>query len=65
MMNNRPYGACTILYDNLADIYNNLHAKVGKTALLRILTLLTDKQQLTAKLYGKQTVYVISQVCQI
>ena len=30
MMNNRPYSACTVLYDNLADIYNNLHEELVK-----------------------------------
>lgn len=50
--------------DNLADLFNNLHGKVGKTALVKVLTQLVDKQQVMSKLYGKQTVYVISQVYQ-
>lgn len=64
MVNNRPFGICNASFSNgLADIFNNLHGRVGKTALLRILAQLADKQQIMAKSYGKQTVYVINQVC--
>ena len=46
----------------LDDIFTNLHGKVGKAALTKILTQLGDKQQIIAKSYGKQTIYVLNQV---
>lgn len=45
----------------LVDIFNNLHGVVGKTAVVKILTSLAEKGEITAKAYGKQWVYVARQ----
>ena len=44
------------------DVYNNLHGTVGKTAVIKILTALSEQGSLLAKTYGKQIVYVAKQV---
>ncbi|ORX90252.1 Tat binding protein 1-interacting, partial [Basidiobolus meristosporus CBS 931.73] len=44
-----------------ADIFNNLHGAVGKTAIQKILTQLVEKEEIMGKVYGKQWVYCISQ----
>lgn len=46
----------------LDDIFTNLHGKVGKTALTKILAQLSDKQHIIAKTYGKQIIYALNQV---
>ena len=50
---NRPYSAM--------DIFNNLHGSVGKTQIVKVLTNLQEKNEITCKNYGKQQVYVIKQ----
>lgn len=45
----------------LVDIFNNLHGAVGKTAVVKVLTSLSEKGEITAKAYGKQWVYVARQ----
>jgi 26S proteasome regulatory subunit (ATPase 3-interacting protein) len=51
------------LYLNLflVDIFNNLHGAVGKTAVVKILTSLSERGEISAKAYGKQWVYVARQ----
>lgn len=51
---NRPYSA--------TDVYNNLHGKVGKTAVTKLLTLMQENETIHGKVYGKQWVYVARQV---
>lgn len=45
----------------LADIFNNLHKQVGKTAVTKALGGLVEKGEVTEKAYGKQQVFVIRQ----
>lgn len=45
----------------IVDIFNNLHGAVGKTAVVKILTSLSERGEITAKAYGKQWVYVARQ----
>lgn len=45
----------------VVDIFNNLHGAVGKTAVVKILTSLSERGEITAKAYGKQWVYVSRQ----
>ena len=45
----------------LVDIFNNLHGAVGKTAVVKILTSLSERGEISAKAYGKQWVYVARQ----
>lgn len=65
---NRPYSASknqnylkTSLFNIIADIFNNLHGAVGKTAVVKILTSLFEKGEIHSKAYGKQLVYVARQ----
>lgn len=51
---NRPY--------SVNDIVGNLHNAFGKTAAQKALDHLVEKDEITVKAYGKQTVYVIKQV---
>lgn len=44
------------------DIVSNLHAAVTKTECQRAVNSLVDKELLTSKTFGKQTIYVIRQV---
>ena len=44
------------------DLFSNLHGKVGKTALPRVLANLVTANLVTQKTYGKQVVYVVRQV---
>lgn len=46
---NRPYSA--------VDIFNNLHKEFGKTAVVKSLESLTEKNKIIEKTYGKQKVY--------
>ncbi|PJF17573.1 Hop2 meiotic double strand DNA break repair, partial [Paramicrosporidium saccamoebae] len=45
----------------MADIFNNLHGQVGKTAVAKSLTTLVEKAEISGKAYGKQWVYVARQ----
>lgn len=45
----------------VADIFNNLHGAVGKTAITKILQALVDREDITTKAYGKQSVFVVRQ----
>ena len=45
----------------IVDIFNNLHGAVGKTAVVKVLTSLSERGEITAKAYGKQMVYVARQ----
>lgn len=47
--------------DPAADVFNNLHGKVGKTAVTKALTTLVEKGEISGKAYGKQWVYVARQ----
>lgn len=51
---NRPYSA--------TDIFNNLHEKIGKTALQKHLNTLVEQDLITCKAYGKQSIYFAKQV---
>lgn len=51
----------TIFFYVLVDIFNNLHGAVGKTAVVKILTNLSERGEISAKAYGKQWVYVARQ----
>jgi 26S proteasome regulatory subunit, ATPase 3, interacting protein len=46
---NRPYSA--------TDIFNNLHGKVSKLTVTKILTNLFEKKAINGKAYGKQWVF--------
>ena len=50
-----------MLFHFLVDIFNNLHGAVGKTAVVKILTNLAERGEISAKAYGKQWVYVARQ----
>jgi len=50
---NRPYSAL--------DIFNNLHKKIGKTAVVKSLELLSKQNKLLEKTYGKSKIYVVHQ----
>ncbi|KAI8352693.1 Tat binding protein 1-interacting protein-domain-containing protein [Mortierella sp. GBAus27b] len=50
---NRPY--------SVTDIVSNLHAAVSKTECQRVINVLVEKDLVTTKLYGKQSIYVIRQ----
>src|SRR5258708_1288149 len=50
---NRPYSAI--------DIFNNLHGEVGKTACVRVLSSLSERNLIHQKVYGKQSVFVARQ----
>ena len=50
---NRPYSA--------VDVFNNLHKEFGKTAVIKALELLSEKERIIEKTYGKQKVYAPSQ----
>ncbi|KAG0001418.1 hypothetical protein BGZ65_003506 [Modicella reniformis] len=50
---NRPY--------SVTDIVSNLHAAVSKAECQRIMNALVEKDLVTAKLYGKQAIYVVRQ----
>lgn len=45
----------------IADIFNNLHGQVGKTAVVKGLTSLHERGEISGKAYGKQWVYVARQ----
>ena len=45
----------------IVDIFNNLHGAVGKTAVVKILTSLSERGEISSKAYGKQFVYVARQ----
>lgn len=45
----------------LVDIFNNLHGAVGKTAVVKVLTTLSERGEISFKAYGKQFVYVARQ----
>ncbi len=67
MQQNRPYSASIgnariYCFEILADIFNNLHGTVGKTAVTKALQSLSDRGEVVSKAYGKQLVYVISQI---
>jgi len=47
---------------SLADIFNNLHGKVSKTNVPKILANLANSGEINSKTYGKQIVYVAKQV---
>lgn len=51
---NRPYSA--------TDVFNNLHGKVGKTAVAKLLGQMQESGVIHGKVYGKQWVYVARQV---
>ena len=51
---NRPYSA--------TDVFNNLHGKVGKTAVVKLLAQMQENGTIHGKIYGKQWVYVARQV---
>lgn len=51
---NRPY--------NTNDISNNLHNAVGKTSVQKHLNALVEKNLITGKTFGKQTIYFANQV---
>ena len=50
---NRPYSAL--------DVFNNLHKKFGKTAVVKALESLAEKKKMLEKTYGKSKIYVIEQ----
>ncbi|RHZ77221.1 hypothetical protein Glove_184g50 [Diversispora epigaea] len=50
---NRPY--------SVTDISNNLHGAVTKAITQKVLTNLVDKEEVSCKTYGKQSVYVVKQ----
>ncbi|KAG0083858.1 hypothetical protein BGZ93_009059 [Podila epicladia] len=50
---NRPY--------SVTDIVSNLHNEVSKTDCQKIANSLVEKELVTAKLYGKQAIYVVRQ----
>jgi 26S proteasome regulatory subunit (ATPase 3-interacting protein) len=50
---NRPYSAI--------DVFNNLHGAVGKTACVRVLSSLSERNLIHQKVYGKQSVFVARQ----
>lgn len=50
---NRPYSAI--------DIFNNLHGSVGKTACVKLLISLSERNLIHQKVYGKQSVFVARQ----
>ncbi|KAF9154606.1 PSMC3 interacting protein [Linnemannia schmuckeri] len=50
---NRPY--------SVTDIVSNLHAAVTKTECQRAVNSLVEKELLTSKTFGKQTIYVVRQ----
>lgn len=67
---NRPYSAskrlvtynCHLIPSSyLADVFNNLHKQVGKTAVTKALSSLVEKGEVSEKAYGKQQVFVIRQ----
>lgn len=48
-------------FNFLVDIFNNLHGAVGKTAVVKVLTNLSERGEISSKAYGKQFVYVARQ----
>ncbi|KAI9334959.1 Tat binding protein 1-interacting protein-domain-containing protein [Obelidium mucronatum] len=50
---NRPY--------NSTDVYNNLHSSIGKTLVGKILEKLAKDKEITAKAFGKTTIYFPNQ----
>jgi hypothetical protein len=44
------------------DLHSNLHGKIGKTALPKVLASLVSADKVTQKAYGKQVVFVVKQV---
>ena len=50
---NRPYSAL--------DVFQNLHKKYGKTAIVKAMESLSEKNKLLEKTYGKSKIYVINQ----
>ena len=49
IMQNRPYSA--------TDIFNNLHGRVSKSGITKILSNLLEKGFINGKIYGKQWVF--------
>lgn len=47
----------------LDDIVLNLHGTIGKTSAQRCIDKLIADGEILEKVYGKQSVYVIQQVC--
>jgi 26S proteasome regulatory subunit, ATPase 3, interacting protein len=54
---NRPYSA--------TDIFNNLHGKMSKNGITKILSNLYEGEVINGKAYGKQWVYTSKHVLQI
>ena len=54
---NRPYGG--------TDIFNNLHGKVGKANVAKILTSLYERGIISGKANGKQWVYASKHVVNV
>ncbi|KAI7824619.1 Tat binding protein 1-interacting protein-domain-containing protein [Gamsiella multidivaricata] len=52
---------CTFFIAVLADIVGNLHGAVTKIECQRAVNSLVEKDLVTAKLYGKQAIYVVRQ----
>ncbi|XP_067145277.1 homologous-pairing protein 2 homolog [Centruroides vittatus] len=50
---NRPYSAI--------DVFNNLHKEHGKTAVVKCLESLAEKNEIKEKVYGKQKIYYADQ----
>jgi len=46
----------------LDDVFNNLHGKVGKTNLVKVLTSLCNSGDIVQKTYAKSQIYVAKQV---
>lgn len=47
---------------SLVDIFTNLHSSISKTIIQKVLNEFVEKKELVCKAYGKQSVYVYSQV---
>ncbi|KAJ3064238.1 PSMC3 interacting protein [Podochytrium sp. JEL0797] len=50
---NRPY--------NSTDVFQNLHQKIGKTLVTRILEKLAEEKEITGKAFGKTNIYFANQ----
>lgn len=62
VLTHAPLSTCIPLCGSTADIVTNLHAAVTKTECQRAVNSLVDKELLTSKTFGKQTIYVVRQV---